>query len=109
MSEEEHPSVDVSLGGRDVPRRPPWLLHVLLFVVALLLVVLRPEIALAAYLFLYALSGPVITAVLRVSKRSGPASLAEQQELPDDEPDDHSADPMLPAQDRMNSLPTRRN
>ena len=62
---------NVFLGGR----RP--ILHVLLLVVALLLVVLRPEIALTTYLILYAVSGPVLTVVRRLRKPAAePAPIA---------------------------------
>jgi CDP-diacylglycerol--serine O-phosphatidyltransferase len=61
---------NVFLGGR----RP--IIHVLLLVTALMLVVVRPEIALTAYLLLYAISGPATTALRRLRKPAAAPALA---------------------------------
>jgi CDP-diacylglycerol--serine O-phosphatidyltransferase len=57
----------VHFGNVFLSGRKP-ILHVVLLMVALLLVVLRPEIALTTYLLLYAISGPVSLVVRRFRK-----------------------------------------
>jgi CDP-diacylglycerol--serine O-phosphatidyltransferase len=55
---------NVFLGGR----RP--ILHIVMLMVMLMLVVMRPEVALTTYLLLYALSGPLLMLVRRLRKGS---------------------------------------
>ncbi|UCG33633.1 MAG: phosphatidylcholine/phosphatidylserine synthase [Phycisphaerales bacterium] len=62
---------NVFLGGR----KP--IVHVVLLMVMLLLVVLRPEIALTTYLLLYAVSGPVLSAVRRFRRREAQPAAGE--------------------------------
>jgi len=57
----------VHFGNVFLSGRKP-ILHVVMLMVALLLVVLRPEIALTAYLLLYALSGPTMLVVRLLRK-----------------------------------------
>jgi CDP-diacylglycerol--serine O-phosphatidyltransferase len=61
-------------------KRP--LVHVMLMVVAALLIILAPELALTTYIFLYALSGPVLALVRRIQKPRHEQTVAVTESAP---------------------------